>query len=302
MDSPNDLLATLTQSSAVMVAIIGGFLVSRLVALSSEREGLRRQLRGAEDRLRLLEADYEEAHQHRLGWSQTYFEDLVLDKLIEEGYDDFEDLVEENVPRGSSLEEILPYAQELKDRVSAAQTAVEARLLPEDDSAVDLDHLKGRGLVVAERDEEIFEAVVYRVRTGLQTGNWMTSSMVMPPIQSAAAHATEARRFDEAVRDEFELKGQVTFTEQEVRRHVSELDRISRPVGVNAAVYMLAFLSLLGIVAPAVVMSLEPKSLSAPVKVALISAFVLGLVAVLAYVLWYLHALKFDDEGQASDD
>lgn len=34
MQDPNALLTTLSQSSAVMVAIIGGFLVSRLVALS----------------------------------------------------------------------------------------------------------------------------------------------------------------------------------------------------------------------------------------------------------------------------
>jgi hypothetical protein len=44
MIDEGSLLATLAQSSAAVVAIVGGFLVSRLVQLSSEREGLRRQL------------------------------------------------------------------------------------------------------------------------------------------------------------------------------------------------------------------------------------------------------------------
>lgn len=42
---PNWLLSTEAQSAAALVAIIGGFLVSRLVSLSSEREGLRRRRR-----------------------------------------------------------------------------------------------------------------------------------------------------------------------------------------------------------------------------------------------------------------
>jgi hypothetical protein len=62
---PNSLLATLAQSSAAIVAIVGGFLVSRLVALSSEREGLRRQLESTRDRLRQVEGLFEEAHAYR---------------------------------------------------------------------------------------------------------------------------------------------------------------------------------------------------------------------------------------------
>jgi hypothetical protein len=44
MIDEGSLLGTLAQSAASVVATVGGFLVSRLVQLSSEREGLRRQL------------------------------------------------------------------------------------------------------------------------------------------------------------------------------------------------------------------------------------------------------------------
>lgn len=51
MSDPGPLLATPAQSSAGIVAIIGGFLVSRLAAMSSECEELRRQLTATKDRL-----------------------------------------------------------------------------------------------------------------------------------------------------------------------------------------------------------------------------------------------------------
>jgi hypothetical protein len=40
---PNWLLSTTAQSAAALVAIVGGFLVSRVVGLQSTRDGLLRQ-------------------------------------------------------------------------------------------------------------------------------------------------------------------------------------------------------------------------------------------------------------------
>ena len=120
MSDPNPLLSTLSQSSAAMVAIIGGFLVSRLVALSSEREGIKRQLRSVRDHLALAQADYKPVHAYRLENSKDAFVGFVLDDLVvkaeaeaeaeEVGY---EGLAADNVPRGSSFDEMLPYAMTL---------------------------------------------------------------------------------------------------------------------------------------------------------------------------------------------
>src|SRR5687768_16253085 len=107
MHDPASLLATLAQSSAAIVAIIGGFLVSRLVALSSEREGIKRQLQAAKERLTLLRADYEPLHQHRLQRSVDTMREDLLERLIDErptAKDKSleEMLVESGIPRGSS--------------------------------------------------------------------------------------------------------------------------------------------------------------------------------------------------------
>ena len=64
------MLFTLAQSAAVFVAIVGGFLVSRLVAISSDRDGLKRRYDHARDQLKHVAAAYQDAHDHRLRNSQ----------------------------------------------------------------------------------------------------------------------------------------------------------------------------------------------------------------------------------------
>ena len=48
MTEPSWLLATMAQSAAALVAIVGGFLVSRVLTLNSERQGLERRARELE--------------------------------------------------------------------------------------------------------------------------------------------------------------------------------------------------------------------------------------------------------------
>jgi hypothetical protein len=294
MTNTNDLLTTLSESSAVMVAIIGGFLVSRLVALLSERESIRRQSRDAQSRLKLLHGDYEAAYQYRLEWSQSYFEDLALDKIIEDPDIDIEQLIVENVPRGSSAEEIRPYAFELKSRVEAAYAALRSVLGRADDRTVDLASLKARGLRIAEEDEDLHERVLYEIKQQLPSSVGYIGSLIIPPIVSAGSRETEARRFDEAVRSESELRGRIEATETEKERLATELTHLGRPIGVISAIWMLATLSITGIVAPVIVMAFEPAELSWQLKASLIGLFVVGIAAVLAYIVWYTR--KLDDD------
>src|SRR4051812_44540856 len=52
---PNWLMSTTAQSAAAIVAIVGGFLVSRLITANSSREALQARQRESIDRLRSFE-------------------------------------------------------------------------------------------------------------------------------------------------------------------------------------------------------------------------------------------------------
>ena len=306
MSDPNALLSTLSQSSAAMVAIIGGFLVSKLVAISSEREALKRQLKTARQHLKHIQPAYDDAYRYRLGNSKDTFSGLIQEELVDAGLNevDYEALATENIPRGSSVEEMLPFAITLHERVKKAYETISPLLKDAySDSSLDLDDLKKRGLKVAEEDESIYEDVFYKLKSQLPeqpTTNFMGILAKAPnfnmgaigAIKPAWSHDIDARRLDESIREEQELKEQLVATESEISRLTYDLEKLGKPDGVMPAVSILSSLSLLGIVFPVIVMAFSPAKLSAGLATALIGSFVVGLVSVLGYIVWYLKKIS----------
>jgi hypothetical protein len=300
MDSAYTLLATLAQSSTAIVAIVGGFLVSRLVALSSEREGIRRQLRAALDREALTRNDYEPIHQARLENSKDQFFDAVIDEIIEaEGkHVNLDELTEENIRRGSSFEELRPYAEELNTLVATACKEVEAKIKPGDDRRLSLEDLQARGLQVGKQSIDLYEQVVYHYAEQLPNNSiGLISPLITPFATPSWRHEIDARRLDESISAEAQLKGELLATEKEIQRLKDELQRIGKPVGVVSAVWVLGLLSLLGIVFPVVVMATEPETLSPLLRWLLVSSFIIGLIGLLAYTVWYHRQLNGQERG-----
>lgn len=309
MDDSTSLLATLAQSSAAMVAIIGGFLVSRLVALSSEREGIKRQRQAAQERLSLYRADYAPVHKHRLDNSVRAMREDLLERLIDDREtskdQSLEELIEmDGVPRGSSMEELLPFAQETRDRVEAVIAAMLSHVANTDTNKLDLDELRSRGLTVPEEDAELYENVMRMFRAklpaprrgpGFYGVDFGIPSLDLGYIKPGWSHEIDQRRLDESIRDEQQLRAQVVAAEQEVERLTSDLGVFAQPIGVVSAVWILALYSLLGIVAPVVAMAFGPSELPTCWTIILIVAFVVGLAAVLLYIVWYLRKVAPDE-------
>jgi hypothetical protein len=78
--------------------------------------------------------------------------------------------------------------------------------------------------------------------------------------------------------------------EAEVTRVEREIDVIGRPAGVTSVIVILATYSVLGIVAPVIVMGLGLDT--AWLEWLLVGLFVLGLSAILAYIFWYAKTLN----------
>lgn len=293
MQDVNSLLSTLSQSAAAMVAIIGGFLVSRLVALSSEREGIARQLKAAKQRLTLHRAEYEPAHEYRLKNSISTMEGWLLDELTGD-WDRLKDkataeLVE--VPRGSSLEEMLPYAEKFRKRFEAALTKVVHVVTEDDNDDLTFGELAKRGLMFAEEDQDLAERAASLVISMLPSsspfGSIGLNANQLASIRPAGSHEIEMRRLDESIRDESDLHSLVVADEHEVERLGRELDAFAQPVGVTSAVWILTAFSIVGIMAPLLVMAFWPRPVPDCLMIALIVGFGAGLAAVLGYVAWY---------------
>lgn len=307
MSDPGSLLATLAQSSAAIVAIVGGFLVSRLVQLSSEREGLRRQLGRAHDELGHVEASYNDVHGSRLRKSMQDFRNWVTDTVMEANQDtlDRDGLLAKHIPRGSSKDEMGPYLDSLIEEIAGVREDVERWVLPADNNRLDLDDLRERGLTVPDGMESLYRKVV--VFRAAQLPRAPRSPFGIPASTIMSVHegvslttSTDLRRLDESIREEQDLRGRKTILESEVARITKEIERIGRPVGVTSAIVILAIYSALGIVAPVVVLGIGLATLADWLEWLLVSLFLLGLTAVLAYILWYAKTLNDPIEAEST--
>lgn len=310
MSDPNSLLSTLSQSSAAMVAIIGGFLVSKLVAISSEKEALKRQLKSARQSLNRIQPAYDDAYKYRLENSKDTFCGWIMDDLVEAGLGEvnYETLTADHIPRGSSLEEMVPYALEQHKRVQKAYNKISPMLKNDySDSDLDLDDLKTRGLKVSEADESIYNDVFYKLKSKLPERPVPVSTVLgitfpripsfntglsIGAIRPAWSHEIDARRLDESIYEEQKLKEQLVAIESEISRLTYDLAKLGKPIGVLPAVWILSLVSVVGIVLPVVVMAYEPAKLTSSLKLILIGSFILGLSSVLGYIVWYLNKIN----------
>ena len=294
MKDPGTLLSTLTQATAVFVAIVGGFLVSRLVAISTERDGLKRRYKQTRDQLEHVAATYQEAHEYRLWNSQRTFRGWVLSDLVDDPPESVDrDKLLSSIPRGSSRDEMATYLDELIRRVNEVRDEIGLALVEGDTNLLVLRALEERGLDVSDHEREIYERVVDSVASELPrpAGNFVDIPRI-GHIVSPAVLATELRRLDESISQEQELAARAHILDSEAERLRTEIALTGRLVGVTPAVLILGLYSLAGIVAPVVVLTIHPMSLAAWASWVLVALFIAGLAAVLGYILWYAGTLN----------
>jgi hypothetical protein len=297
MSNPTAFLSTLAESAAAIVAIVGGFLVSRLVALSSEREGLRRQLRRAEDQLSHVTTLYHDAHETRVATSVRDFTEWTLEKVIPVAPEtlDREDLLE-RIPRASSRDEMEPVLDALLQRVADAKDQIGRHVYEDDTSDIDLDTLRQRGLLVAEEDLDLYEQIMEQATESLPRPS---SAFYVPSYRSALRHivssdavATDMRRLDDAIHEEHDTAARKLGLETEIVRLRSEIELVASPIGVFPAIVILALYSVVGVVLPVIVMAANPDTLETWKIWVLAALFAGGLAAVLGYMFWYVRTLN----------
>lgn len=295
---PGWLLSSLAQSTAAVVAIVGGFLVSRLVQLSSEREGLRRQLQHTLDELAHVNKAYAAAHEYRRTNSEQAFFKWVIDDLAAANLDalDRDSLFEEYMPRGSSREELEPYLDTLIASLTSVRAKVQPLLRHGDTNEIDLEDLRDRGLRISDAEEVIYEAVVnaFAARLPERSIGQLSAALLRGAMipSDPVGRAADLRRLDDSIRDEQQLRSGVASLVATRDRTITELELLGHPVGVTPAIIILTVYALLGIMCPVAVLASGLSALPAWASWSLVVAFAGGLAAVLAYIYWYSRSLK----------
>lgn len=156
---PNWLYSTIAQSAAALVAIIGGLLVSRLVALSADHGSLNRRREEASKKLAIVAARRDSERNSILIYAQECFVDHFLGTAValrgELPVDD------DFLPLGTP-DDAQDWRGELSEKIRNAFLAVEGLMGPTEIS-IQLAELRKRGLSSADFSDRLVELVADQI-------------------------------------------------------------------------------------------------------------------------------------------
>jgi hypothetical protein len=304
----NWLLSALAQSSAALVAIVGGLLVSRYVALHAEQQAARRRV---DDLRRTLEIAVESLRQARRDLDiydvDFYLEDRnVYEEVLKLDFTPDIEALRRAVDGGDHLvDEVL--RERLEHLASDMRTASELlqALVPHTEEQQEWEefrHERQLKLDWSDAWQFLYERISHgrRVRAG-----WFPSSgkerervrdhgLGLPdfPIVSAVPFPGILR-----VRDRSEENRLVRLRDDAAARHAALLAEIElaerhlqdsrQPQGFRLALWVLAYLAVVGIGLPVVVMANGPTELPVWGRTAIVAAFFSGLLLLLRFLFVY---------------
>ncbi len=306
---PNWLLATMAQSAAAMVAVIGGLLVSRVITLSSERRGLDRRVREIRERTDDKKSLLGEVRQNRQDISWEWFLDLAVeDSAKSRGNVSDEKLAEDHWVRGvPDSDEMLEMATALNTKMRVACRRIEdLSTRPPKPSSALAPHLEPYGqhaeklldnlgvsspsgrlrshieqqLEIPTGEKPIYQAALDEIVP--KEPSIIPEFAIPPGLVSGEA---EARDYQKLVDEERELTLEVLTLKREEQFFAGELAKVARPPGLGWSIATLAYITTVGVVIPVVALATRPVPSGLASRRTLVLLFISGLVVLFIYLV-----------------
>lgn len=291
MTDPNWLLSTVVQSSAVFVAIVAGFIISRLLALSSERSGIQTRIRDLKLQVNIKKENIDILEKSLLTWdAEDFLEDSdVVDKIIESrGQISLTDAMKLVTYLNRSEDELRPYWEDAIKVTKEAFHLIGENLtefLVESENFEVL--LKNSGVNISSYRLKIFQQIFgvylreYEKRQN-PLGAMMNSlaNIRMPDFRSAS----EANSYETLKRDIEILRRDNNALEIQVSDLNIQLQQLGQPQGVILGIIFLFYFSLVGIVIPVLLMPFATDKFTSYHKWVIFILFVSGLIFFFVYL------------------
>ena len=293
---PNWLLSTTAQSAAALVAIIGGLLVSRLVALNIEQGALDRRYSELQDRERLLREQRSEVARQAREIAYDWFRKSYVPKYVAVGGGELPPEEERVWFRGANKGDHDQWHRELGSEVSDAVVLLESTVTDITVSASELarqqpelrriDRLVVQSWLEVRRDRE--RSALDRLTLGRR-------------LRAPAVVDRQIERQDHHLERLTELDADLKAISAEGQLVLSHLWRLGKPAGVGWVIWALAAFALLGVVLPLSLQALRPVPGGPLTRAGVVVAFALGLSLVLMFIgqQWRALGAKKLDQDEA---
>jgi hypothetical protein len=293
MPDMNPFLSVCAQTAGAIVAIVGGFLVTRLVSISAERNGVVQALTLAERRLdnaraRRCEAELELRNCEARRYRASVLHDIVaVDQHYTPGV-----LMQRYAGTLLSESDLRGIMDQILESATRARAAFER--LGDDERIADWEFEEAAAQLeapppLAERDvfeavfEESREEVRDRIRSRPGLGfpghlEWMTASII--PLREYVAQGNERALMSER---HIEAKIEVDRAESEVDALRAQVKGVQKPTGLLPAWCLLAYLSAVGVGLPLALLPAGETAIRWRIPV-----LVLFLVGLAGLLVWFV--------------
>ena len=277
----NGLISTIITATAALVAIIGGFLVSRVITLAGEKQSIERRLQEIDNDLTIKKEMLEN-----------------IEKVIfEEDIDDFiQNHCEELIIEGKSLEEILrdddscnfseedlkPYVEEL---ITIRDKTIEMIEKSEDLPSDFTEFINDNGIQI-EGKKSWYELVYKIIRKNVLGTGFLYD--LEPPVLSIM----DAQTYREKVKYRDELRNEVYFLSVRKNEQQKILNDYVKPYGLWSGLAVLIYSCIVGIAYPCILLPYPEETYNdVKTKWLLISLFFSALIAIFIYLAVSMHKL-----------
>jgi hypothetical protein len=306
---PNWLYSTIAQSSAAIVAIVGGFITASVLMLASEKRSLRHQKDDKQTRLKALE-DEERQLSGEYETSRVYeFIDAITDELIKE----------DELPSLEGVMECHPDARNLNPEIlkrvyeETSKLRLQARqFIGQHSGSIDVSNrisfdawISKNRLNIAAYDRELLEQeydrfVTYekerRAEEEEKAHPFLSRTFKVPDVSSAFYNMPRIISLGEQRRQEHigESLSGVRAEIYVLKHEVVDLDRrlasFRDPQDLRWGLCVLGYLAGVGILFPLLIMAEEAYSTIA--NQFAIGLFFSGLMAIVGYIVFQINRLR----------
>lgn len=288
---PNWYFSTVVQSTAALVAILGGFLISRLVSMSSERNSLANSYAEINTKRAIAQNELARTTRIVIGRTLDWFREDALAEIVEDPDLDLETLVESHRFSGDDPEKTMKIAQELSERVKHFQVEVSDRSLPPKFPPTTHEGLLNAGVQMrGELEEEIALAVSIKLNESRNASfGWPVLTMNYRAI--ARTNSSARKHQDEDLLKQAQQISDLRYLDGELGIRVAQIDRLPSPKQLLHGFLILAYFGAVGILIPLHQMTTNPLIALAGNRNLTYLGFMSGFIWLLAYLGFSIRGL-----------
>jgi len=325
---PNWLYSTIAQSSAAIVAIVGGFITATVLMLMAEKRSLTNQRTDKESRLSALKFEEKEAFETYETMKVDQFFDAITNDLKNEDELPPLEVLMQRYPKWNLDHEILKreYEKLSKQRLEARHF-IEQHSDKIDPTKFVLfeEWVKENELDISSYDDELLEEEYYRFRTreekileeekrkveeerrkaappylqGILELQERFRAPILNFITPLSPQLTqhklygltkEDRRLEDAERRLSTLRHEIFLLETEVAHLDSRLSTFSYPPNLRWGVAVLGYLAVFSIFLP--VLLIYNQLYTNIARIVAMAAFYIGIIALFTYVVFLITTLR----------